>query len=325
MLTDCWNMSGRIKSKLCLNDMRVSKSRISICIDYLIGWLKHGYSLVQYEDYEIYKYSDIVQKNIVTNRRALKLEELCNNPDGVKWLNDKKLFNKRFSKYVTRKWVQPSSVSKDEFVEFFKDEGKVIVKPIGGEKGEGIYIKELDNPIIDLANLYMKLSKKDYIVEEVIEQHPSIRFNRNSVNTIRMYTILDPNNKAHLIKSVLRVGALNQSVDNYHCGGTIWPLNTEGGFIECPGKSLKDIKPIYSLPFDGTFMLGYKIPNYDNAVLAVCDAAESIPEVRYLGWDVAVTSNGIEIIEANSSPDNDFHCIGNDNNYYGKMLALINN
>ena len=67
-------------------------------------------------------------------------------------------------------------------------------------------------------------------------------------------------------------------------------------------------------------MLGYRIPNYQKAVQAVLESAKLIPTVRYIGWDVAITDVGVEIIEANSSPDNDFHCLGVERNYYKRLL-----
>lgn len=196
----------------------------------------------------------------------------------------------------------------------------MIVKPVDGEKGEGIFIRKVTDT--GLPDFYEELRGKDCIVEEVVKQHNEIAFGRTSVNTIRMYTLLDNDGQSHLLKSVLRVGAPGRDVDNYHCGGSIWPLDRKEGFVECAGKTLAVTEPIYNLPVTGQFMLGYHIPNYQQAVRAVLESAKLLPSVRYIGWDVAITDEGIEIIEANSTPDNDFHCLGVENNYYNKLIKL---
>ena len=50
-------------------------------------------------------------------------------------------------------------------------------------------------------------------------------------------------------------------------------------------------------------MVGQKLPNWDILLDVVKSAHESIPECRYIGWDVAITENGVVLIEANHDPD----------------------
>lgn len=319
LFSSVWEMTSRVRNKINEENPGTSPARFSIFADYLLGWIGHGFSIVQYEDYEIYRLKSCVRKNIVTNRRALKLEALFNNKDDIRFLENKALFNDRFSKYVRRKWILSSEVTRSRFMDVFKTAKRLIVKPIDGERGMGIYIREISSDN-DLSELYEEIRNENVLVEDVIMQHDGVSFGRKSVNTIRMYTILDGKGKAHLLKSVLRVGAPGKDVDNYHCGGSIWPLDREEGFVECAGKTLAVTTPIYYLPDRKEFMLGYRVPNYEKAVEAVLYCAELIPTVRYLGWDVAVTEDGVEIIEANSSPDNDFHCLGVERNYYHRLL-----
>lgn len=318
LFSKVWEMAGTVHDKLNRENPNTAPSRLAIFFDYLQGWIAHGFSIVQYHDYEIYKVRRCVRKNIVTNRRALKLEKIYNNTNDTKWIENKALFNEKFKTCVKRKWLLMKDASESDFISVLGGIKKVIIKPTGGERGEGIYIKEVTDS--KLQELYNALRGKDFLVEEVIKQNDEMAFGRTSVNTIRMYTLLDDNGNAHLLKSVLRVGAPGNDVDNYHCGGSIWPLDRNDGFVECAGKTLAVSTPIYNLPLTGEFMLGYRIPNYQKAVQAVLESAKLIPTVRYIGWDVAITDVGVEIIEANSSPDNDFHCLGVERNYYKRLL-----
>jgi hypothetical protein len=71
-------------------------------------------------------------------------------------------------------------------------------------------------------------------------------------------------------------------------------------------------------------MLGFVVPNYDIAVDAVKRAAKVVPDVRYIGWDVAITPEGCELIEANHDADPNFHQLGYcDKNYYEKLKSMI--
>jgi glutathione synthase/RimK-type ligase-like ATP-grasp enzyme len=59
-------------------------------------------------------------------------------------------------------------------------------------------------------------------------------------------------------------------------------------------------------PATGTVFKGFKIPFYAEAEELVRQAARTVPEIRYAGWDVAVTETGPLFIEANHNPAYDF-------------------
>ena len=52
-------------------------------------------------------------------------------------------------------------------------------------------------------------------------------------------------------------------------------------------------------------MLGREIPLWKEAMAMVKRAAEMIPSVKYIGWDVAISENGPLFIEGNHDPDLD--------------------
>lgn len=323
-LGELWKSVTRIQIKLEAENPSSSPSKISIFTDYLTGWLRHGFSMKQYEDYEIYRVRNCVRRSIVTNRRALKLEALYNEDNKRNQVEDKTIFNSILTDYVRRRWINAETMTRKEFDEFIEGLDEFLAKPKDGERGIGIK-RCLIHHNSDDNILYETYSGHPFILEELIKQHPTVAFGRSSVNTIRMYTLLDKSGNAHLLKSVLRIGALGQDVDNYHCGGSIWPLDKENGFVECPGKTLAVTNPIFYLLPNNEFMLGFHVPNYEKAKDAVKQSAKKFPGLRYLGWDVAITPDGVEIIEANSSPDNDFHCLGIEHDYYNRLLNIANN
>lgn len=49
-------------------------------------------------------------------------------------------------------------------------------------------------------------------------------------------------------------------------------------------------------------IMGLKIPYWDEVVLMLSKAAKLVPEVKYVGWDIAITKDGPCLIEGNTSP-----------------------
>jgi hypothetical protein len=239
-------------------------------------------------------------------------------------LENKVLFNKKFAAYVKRDWIYSEEMSQSDFNAFCDNHDKAIVKPISLNKGIGIHIISLPQDKSERMLLYNNISKQGVLIEALIQQHDDMKFNRRSVNTVRMYTVLDNRGESHMIKAVLRIGAPDKDIDNYHAGGSIFTLCKEYGMVEIPGKTLADTHPVYYLNPGNFKMLGFEVPNYEIAVKTVEEAAKLVPSVRYIGWDVAITPNGCEIIEANHDADNDFHQLGYcDKNYYEKLKTMI--
>ena len=55
-------------------------------------------------------------------------------------------------------------------------------------------------------------------------------------------------------------------------------------------------------PISHINLIGYKVPNFDKCINMVCECAKIVPDVKYVGWDVAITKNGVSLIEGNCYP-----------------------
>lgn len=90
-------------------------------------------------------------------------------------------------------------------------------------QGHGIHI---------IDAFYPKYLGGDYIMEEMIQQHPEMCFNNKSVNIIRVYTVLDAKGEPHIIKALLRAGCGESIVDNVHAsGGRLYSVDDNTGVI----------------------------------------------------------------------------------------------
>lgn len=269
-------------------------------MDYFYARMVYGCDSRQYDAY-FYKLSREVRNDTLTWGRAHKCYAHFNKKTHIHFCNNKSDFNKYFSKYVGREWLLISETEYNVFYDFLKKEKEILVKPCEANKGEGIR-KICFADIADTKALYDKLRKENVQVEGFVKPHPLMKFNAKCVNTIRVMSILDKNGKCDILKTILRVGVGDSIVDNYHAGGVIYSVDSETGIIDHPGQSrFKD--GVLVQPLTDIVMVGQKLPNWDILLNVVKSAHESIPECRYIGWDVAITENGVVLIEANHDPD----------------------
>ena len=57
----------------------------------------------------------------------------------------------------------------------------------------------------------------------------------------------------------------------------------------------------------GTQIQGFQFPDWEAAMDMVRQAAEMIPELGYLGWDIAFTEEGPILVEGNEFPGHDIY------------------
>lgn len=281
----------------------VQVSKIRLLLDYAGAFLYHGCLIRQYRIGGFWAKSNAVRNKCLTYPRMVKMMKKLNNPEYIHYLNIKVDFNKYFKDFVHRDWIYIKEVTEESFENFVKKYGCIIIKPVAGVEGGGVrkfnYNAHLD---VDLKQLYAKLIQEDVMVEEIISQHSGMVFGNTSVNTIRTMTLTDKNGKGHVLKAILRAGVGDTDVDNYAEGGSIYEVDLETGVICTRGMS-KAGKSHIKHPGTDIVMLGYQIPNWDKVMEVSRMAAEMIPQVGIIGWDVAITKTGTDLIEGNHNPD----------------------
>lgn len=203
----------------------------SIWFDYISAFVSHGCLIDHYVDGRFYMYRRNVRKRIMTYRRLCEFIRICNKPEEVKLLNNKTEFNRKFSKWISRKWLHSTEMSRNQFENLYNHCDRLIVKPLDKCEGKGIYALDLKHTEEECNQVYEEFSKQDLLIEECLVQHPALFFSNVSVNTIRVNSLLDKEGNVHLFKAVLRVGIGDSVVDNYNAGGVEYPIDIETGII----------------------------------------------------------------------------------------------
>lgn len=262
-----------------------------VLFDIIYCSIKYQAAFYDYLEFEFYSLNKEQRNTYLTNGKNNEIVRRFNDKSYWHIFDNKDEFNKKFEKYLKREYLNPN-FSENEFIAFIKNKDKIIAKPVDGVGGHGITIYDTKE-----KNLYSKV--EGFLLEEVIIQDEKLsRLYDKSVNTMRMFTFYD-GKKAHLLQSILKLGN-NGVIDNFSSGGMYGFLN-EKGVVITPFIDKND--SIYGIhPISKEQLLGFQVPKFNEAVKLVLEAAKEIKEVKYIGWDVAISKDGPVIIEGNCYP-----------------------
>lgn len=278
------------------------KEDASLCrlyLDYAYCWFRHGCLINQYSKGHFYKQSGIIRAKSFTQRRVTKIINRYNDPRFIHILENKNEFNSLFSEFMCRKWLYSKEMTKEQFNDFISKCKKIFVKPLDDMEGHGICFLDLSDRNTD--DIFDNLKKRNAILEEPVVQNRMLDLGNKSVNTARTLTVTDSLGKAHVISAGLRAGTGDAVIDNFSAGGVLYEIDIETGRIDHKGIQGDNYDVIFH-PGSDICMLGFKLPNWEKAVASVIKAAENLPECRFIGWDVAFTESGVELIEGNHNP-----------------------
>lgn len=303
--------------------LEVGVSKTWLFFDYFGAAIMHGCLIRQYRIGRFWAMSNAKRKKCLTYPRMVKMMSSLNDKEYIHLLQRKEDFNEFFADFVKRDWRYIKETTQDDFVSFLKKYGEIIIKPVAGVEGGGVR-KYIYTPVDDdvLERLYYDLLQEDVMVEEVIKQHPKMVFGNTSVNTIRTMTITDRRGCGHVVKAILRAGVGETVVDNYAEGGSIYEVDLETGIVCSRGRTKAGANHIKH-PGTDIVMLGYQIPNWDMVMDTSIKAAEHLPQVGIIGWDVAITKDGVDVIEGNQNPDYELYEYLGTDGYYEVFKNLV--
>jgi hypothetical protein len=138
-----------------------------------------------------------------------------------------------------------------------------------------------------------------YIVQPRLTSHQTLRgLNPNTLCTVRIVTLTRTGGSIDILGSSFKVGVGSKGTDNYNDGGIAVSVDLATGRL---GTGLRkyDDTAYTRQPDTGVTFEGMTLPFWTEAVALVRRAAAALPQLRTLGWDVALTDAGAVIVEAN--------------------------
>lgn len=215
-----------------------------------------------------------------------------------------------------RKVSVPESGGNNDLKSLLRERGKIILKPTdkcGGKEvvllefRDGIYLR--NNKVTDADQLAASLPESgDFILTEYIQQGEfAASLYPDTVNTIRMLTMLDPDSQIPFIAcATQRVGTSDSyPVDNVSSGGLACSIDIRTGRIRKASRVFmrEPFRWIERHPDTGLQFEGQVIPGWKKICRETIQLAKLFPLIPYIAWDIALLDDGICIIETNSWSD----------------------
>lgn len=278
------------------------RPRLLVQMDILWCRVAYGAPVSQYIGFGMHKMSRIERNRYLTINRSSNLEPVLNraSAEEKEALSNKQLFNKAYCKFLHRDWLYVPESTDDEIRQFLTRHKAAMAKTVDGTRAKGIEKVDCALALQEGQSFIDRVREKGLLLEEFVRQHPDLNaVNPSSLNTLRIATLRDKQGVVHVIGASLRAGGAGSAVDNLHAGGVQYPVDVETGLIIRGGMTYDGKKDIIFHPSTHTKMIGFQIPNWEQVIASVKEAAAIPPHLRYIGWDVAITEDGCEFIEAN--------------------------
>ena len=281
---------------------RSGKSRLWLLWDMLRCAVKYNAGYVDYKIAQMYRLTDEQKKTQITRGLSNTIVRRMN--DKAYWylFDDKATFNELFKDEVGRDWMKVSADTDPEtFRTFLQKNPDIIAKPLEGSSGVGIERYTADCWQGRETDFLRELvDRQTGIIEERVIQHPRMmEMCPTSVNTIRIATLLG-DKKQGIVYAFLRIGNGNV-MDNVDQGGMAARVDLDSGKLLTVGAD-KQGNTFAEHPMTHTPILGFEVPFFEEAKAMCINAAQKVPQMRFVAWDVAITEKGPVFIEGNSFP-----------------------
>lgn len=276
---------------------KTNKFTIFILFDMMKCAFKYGSGYMDYFEFEFYLLSKKERSTYITGNVNNSIIKKYNNPKFNYLFDNKSAFNDKFKYYLKRNYLNLNTSSFESFIEFVKGKEKIVVKPLDECGGKGVEVIKI-NKYTSFNKLYKKLkNNKQFLIEEYIIQSKEMsELYSDSVNTLRVITFFK-NNEVYILKMILKIGNKG-NVDNFSSGGMYTFVN-EDGIVFVPAID-EEGNIYYKHPISNKDIVGFKIPKYNEVVELAKELGKVVPEIRYVGWDIAITSKGPAVIEGNN-------------------------
>ena len=290
-----WKTTGLLKKSS-------GKGRIYLLFDMLRCAVKYNAGYMDYKIAQMYKLNDKQRATVITRGKSNEIVRRMNNKEYWHFFDDKAEFNETFKKWIPRKWLRIDDNTDPEALSALcRNRDALIGKPIEGSSGQGIQ-KYLPEDWKKGPDSFLDRLKQDGIgiLEEIVIQHPQMAsLCPTSVNTCRIATLLGDKQQG-IVYAFLRIGN-GKVMDNVDCGGMASRIDLDTGRLLTVGAD-KQGNTFIKHPMTNTSIVGFTIPFWKEAKQICMEAAQMIPEMRFVAWDVAITEKGPTFIEGNSFP-----------------------
>lgn len=296
-------------------------TRIMVFFDAFYCRLRFHVSLDEYFYLRFYNYKNRYRKNFLLEYHQANRYRRVNNSLVTQ---SKYGFYSRISDLFQREVILVPNCGEEAFLSFIKKHKYVVLKPNMGSLGKGVSTLTYENDEQALRS-FREISN-EMVCEEYIHQHKALaEMNPHSVNTIRIVSIRNNAQDIEIASATIRSGAREGCfVDNMACGGLVAQIDPETGIISSFGIGHDNQRYVYH-PITQKQLIGMNIPHWSEAIALIKSAHSRLHENPIVGWDIAITETGVDIVEANSAPSPSVMQVADLVPKGEKILKILNN
>jgi len=274
------------------------KGIVWLVLNVLFYRIFYGYSIEQYFRNEFYSFKREKCLTFLSIKNWKNLQSKCCVQQKRSLVDYKPLFNATFQNFLKRDWVDLETCKEENFYSFVKRNPNCFCKISDGLQGIGAMQVDFHTQSID--DFWRENHGKKIILEELIQQHHELaEFNPSTVNTLRVVTFFCADGSVKVLGASLRTGRLGQVADNFHHHGIASTIDVGTGIVITTGIDNQFIRYIKH-PDSGKVFSGFQIPHWEQVIEEVKVAAALVPELHYIGWDIAIRENDICFVEGNT-------------------------
>ena len=237
------------------------------------------------------------RKNVFTSYHAGRFITHVNGIENTRKITDKISMYQILGRFTKREQLFCPPESYQKLEAFFQRHKTALYKPSLVYCGTGIELWSIEKSNMD--ELYQRSLEQPAILDEPVIQHPDLmRINPDSVNTVKIFTLLIKND-CLFVAAQVRMGRRGSCVDNIERGGSAANVDVNTGAIVGDAYDLQ--RHFYAVhPDTGVPITGYVLPNWEEVRRFTAECARACP-IAYVEWDIAIRENDCVLIEANSN------------------------
>lgn len=277
------------------------KTKVSLLLDVFVSVFRYNTALLEYFQFRFFEQTRNERRKWAGTGTLYEYQLKMNPRNSRGILENKIQFLENYRPFVKRSYAKLRELESDPEVlhKFCGDaSGKLVLKGSLGQVGAEVQVIDCGDFTPELLLSHMKDRHFD-LIEEFVVQHSSIMaLSSSGLNTIRVFTQLDKGH-VHFLGARLRI-SVNSPVDNMGAGNLAAPIDMKTGTVNGPGVySDIDKEECATHPVSGALIEGFHIPFWSEVMEMAKNASLYSPENKSIGWDIAITESGPELIEGN--------------------------
>ncbi len=220
---------------------------------------------------------------------------------GREILADKRQFYKAYRQFCRHGLWSLDELQRDPALveRILSGHERLVFKDAAGNCGASVRIVETG--VLTASGLTGWMVENGYdMVESHIQQHPALQaLSPSGVNTVRIFTLLDDRSQYRVLGCRLRI-SVDSPVDNLAAGNLAAAIDERSGLVNGPGvysDITRDPETVH--PVTGVAIEGFQIPYWKETLEMIEQASRLHPQNRSVGWDIAITADGPDLIEGN--------------------------